>query len=112
MILPLLIALAGDTPPDITRSVWTHLPTAAQMTGVYPPRTEAPATYDIDLRCRITDVAGHVRCIVVGESPAGYGVGAKLEALFARLAVVDMQHTPGSAPGRIVVVHFRSENGG
>ncbi len=113
MILPLLIALAGDTPPDITRSVWKHLPTAEQLNNAYNDgRTDAPDTFDVDLRCRITGMAGHVRCILVSESPMGWATGAKVAAVFTRFAVVDMRDTLGSGPGRVIVVHYHSTGDG
>ena len=106
MILPFLIALAGT--PDIPASaaVWAHMPTGAEIAAAYPARTDMPDTFDIDLRCRIIDAAGHVHCIVVGESPAGYGVGASAASLFTRSARLDTHRTPGGAPGHVVIVHY------
>ncbi len=110
MILPLLIALTA-APADIPASaaVWQQRPPGKRLATIPPMGEEgfSPVRFDVDLRCRITDPAGHVHCITVGESPAGYGVGARTAAAFTRFAVLDMRRTPGSAPGRVVLVHYR-----
>ena len=111
MILPLLIALAVGIPADMTPPVWKHLPAASQLAAAYPLMTEAPGDFEIDLRCRIMDAAGHVRCIAIGESPSEYGVGAKTAALFTRFAILDMRRMPRGARGRVVTGHCRITEG-
>ncbi len=107
MIIPFFMALAATADIPASSAVWVHLPSEAQFASAYPARTETPDQFDIDLRCRITDGAGRVSCIVVGESPAGYGVGPAAASLFTRFARLDMRRTPGSAPGRVVIMHYR-----
>ena len=107
MLLPLLIALAAAPAPDVAHFAWKHVPTDKQLAAVYPARTEMPEWFDIDLRCRIIDTAGRVTCIVVSESPSGYDVGGPVAKLFTRFARLDMHLTPGGAPGRTILLHYR-----
>ena len=104
MIAALLIS-AAVVSPDIDHPVWKHLPATTVLAKAWPLGEDdsLPQRFDIDLRCRILNATGHVRCIVVGESPAGYGVGAKVAAAFSRFALYDMR---AAVPGQVVIQHY------
>lgn len=64
------------TPPTISNPTWLSKPTAAQLGRLYPNRAaERGVRGAATMECRVMASGAVTNCMVVRESPAGYGFG-------------------------------------
>ncbi len=75
-------------------------PTAAELRAVYPPRAAAQHLGGmVNLGCDV-GVSGHLeRCVVISESPAGYGFGAAALTLSGKFVMEPKMQQGRAVPG-------------
>jgi len=75
-------------------------PTAAELRAVYPPRAAAQHLGGmVNLGCDV-GVSGHLeRCVVISETPPGYGFGAAALSLSGKFVMEPKMQQGRAVPG-------------
>lgn len=82
---------APQRPSGIIRAPWKTLPTGDQINRVYPKRAmQDEAEVRVVLRCIVNEAGKLDSCIIVSETPAGYGFG---EAVMKLIKYFSMEKT-------------------
>lgn len=89
-----------DTGPVFVNPSWTSFPDANALSDYYP---DAALTDDrtgqASVECTVLDTAGHISCVLVSETPKGYGFGSATVRVVQDKGRVDTDHgavKPGS----------------
>jgi protein TonB len=76
----------GMKPSIITRPDWARIPSASQISRLYPKRAAREKVQGrVVLRCQVTKAGALTECRVLSETPEGYGFGdaaLKLSKMF------------------------------
>ena len=72
-----VIETKGDPGPQYVNPTWSKFPDGEALAEYYPSRAandeiEGSAT----VQCAVLDTAGRVSCVVISETPGGYGFGS------------------------------------
>jgi protein TonB len=69
--------ITEPTNPGPVAARWTRFPDGNALTEYYPSKAaDAEVEGQATVQCVVLDTAGRVSCVVISESPGGYGFGA------------------------------------
>lgn len=74
---PNLVDTTGtDTGPAYVTPRWTSFPDSSALAQYYPGKAiDNDRTGQASVECTVLDAAGHISCVLISETPAGYGFG-------------------------------------
>jgi protein TonB len=101
LILTLLSAVvAAPAHAQLGAPILRGQPTAAELRAVYPPRAAAQHLGGmVNLGCDV-GVSGHLeRCVVISETPPGYGFGAAALSLSGKFVMEPKMQQGRAVPG-------------
>jgi len=80
---------AEPSPTEVTPR-WKAFPDANTLTDYYPPRAiENEVEGSATVQCTVLDTAGRVHCILISETPKGYGFGQQTVKMVEEKGRVD-----------------------
>ena len=99
-------------PGDLERPTWKAFPQFGELDVLREPDDAEMLEYTIIVRCRIITAAGRLRCFVVAEDPAGFGVGRRTAEALTQHGLIDMSPGKGARVGSVFnqVVRFEIED--
>ena len=81
---------SADPGPVYVTPRWKAFPDAATLTDYYPPRAlDNEMEGSASVQCTVLDASGRVHCVVVSESPKGYGFGQQTVKMVEEKGRVD-----------------------
>ena len=70
-------ATGTDAGPVYVTPRWTSFPDSNALADYYPPSAiNDDRTGQASVECTVLDTAGHISCVLVSETPKGYGFGS------------------------------------